>query len=1138
MTATDPLGASVSFTVPISVIAGVDGPVAVDDAASVLKSTGAVLNVLANDMHPDAGPFQVVGANIFGNSDATNDATTVWRVDQTGSAPNVMSIVSSMNLGDLGIGIGGLPIRQQDGVLLGTIRDDQSPFGSVNAYMGFGSEHPGGTFTFATELGAGGNGERNAPLGAAFFPFAEGWTGGHVATDGTLLLGHGVNQSNITKIQTGLWSVSIPGVADSTADGLLFAMGGNNDDNFVTVLPLGGNTWLVRQADNDTNETGFEDDPFSFVYVPLNNPNLVAGRWIDLAGGDPEGGGAGQMVQQTGTFSATNNALTIEIDIPGASPTDGSLIVIPVQSQTVTLPDSSTVDIPANYGAFYAGTMDGKFEVQIRKGLDFAQVASGFQFVYVPFADPLRTLLASKSAVTITAVDAVSALGAAVSLNPDGTISYDTTSAGAPIADLQPGQSVVDTFNYTVTDGNGLTSTATVSVTNFAPIPPLLSIAAVDADKPEGNAGLTAFAFTVTRGAETGGETSVDYAVTGTGATPADAADFAGGVFASGTITFAPGETARSLTIEVAGDTDFEPDEGFLVTLSNPTGIAIIETATAIGIIRNDDAPAETLRVTNLTPTESGFVVDFNLPLDPAGLNLYDDAAGLLGPADVLLVGADSGPIRGSVVVGSDNRRITFLKTGGPLDPDTYTVTLRSTANGFVDTVGQPLDGNADGTPGDNYAGTFTAVADLNAVVVSVPDFTRGYGQPVNLPLNSTAGIPVTLSTGQNVTGVDLDLVFDPALLDVTGFVASVPGAAASFNLIEAGRIRVTISSAGEFSASAGSIELGRFAATVPDTAPYAAKQILRLENVNVEDTVPQPRPARADDGLHVAAFVGDTSGNGLYSAGDTTLLQRLIVGQGTGFTAYSLVDPMLVADVNRSASLTAGDATLVQRLIVGTPITQAPPPPTGIDPPPPAGPDPRLFIPTDLAGLPGQTVTVPVMLDVTELSGITVSGVELAIEYDATWLTVTGAQVGSLLAESAPFSLAVNSATPGILRVSMGTDAGPRFDYGVSGVVFQFDVTLDANAPRGVVPLNLLRNYESTFTAMANNDQESLVLDPAPTNDARDPVDGLLRIGGAALLADLEPDAEEEERSLWSDPEDFDPLRIAELADWLARER
>ncbi|MCL4207829.1 MAG: DNRLRE domain-containing protein [Pirellulaceae bacterium] len=1138
VTATDSQGAAVSFTVPISVTADTDGPVAVADAATVLKATVAVLDVLGNDTHPDAGLFQVVGANIFGNSDATSNATTVWRVDQTGTAPNVMSIVSTMDLGDLGIGIGGMPIRQQDGVLLGTIRDDLYPFGSVNAYMGFAGQFTGGTFTFATEKGAEGNGERNASLGAAFFPLAEGWISGHVATDGTLVHGHGVNQSNIAKIQTGLWSVSIPGVIDSTSDGLLFAMGGNNDDNFVNVLPMGGDTWLIRQADNDTDATGFEDDPFSFVYLPLNSPDLIAGRWIDFAGGDPEGGGAGQMVQQAGTFTATNNGLTITIDIPGAGPTDGALIVVPTHPQTVTLPDTSTVDIPANYGAFYAGTVDGKFEVQIRKGLDFAQVASGFQFMYVPFADSLRTALSSKSTLTITAVDAVSALGAAVSLNPDGTISYDTTAAGAPIADLQPGESVVDTFSYTVTDGNGLASTATVSVTNFAPIPPVLSIAADDADKPEGDAGLTAFAFTVTRGAETGGETSVDYAVTGTGANPADATDFAGDVFPSGTIMFAPGEVSKTLIVEVVGDTDFETDEGFLVTLSNPTGIATIDVAAANGIIRNDDAPAEALMVTSLTPTESGFVVEFNVPFDPAVLNLYDNAAGLLGPADVVLVGADSGPVRGSVVVGSDNRRMTFVKTGGPLDPGAYTVTLRSAADGFADTVGQSLDGNADGTPGDDYMGTFTAVADLNAVVVSVPDVTRGYGQPVNLPLNSTAGIPVTLSTGQNVTGVDLDLVFDPALLDVTGFVASVPGAAASFNLIEAGRMRVTISRAGEFSASAGSIELGRFAATVPDTAPYAAKQILRLENINVEDTVPQPRAARADDGLHVAAFVGDTSGNGIYSSGDTTLLQRLTVGQGTGFVAYPLVDPLLIADVNRSASLTAGDATLFQRLIVGTPINQAPPPPTGITPPPPGGPDPRLFIPTDLDGLPGQTVTVPVMLDVTELNGITVSGVELAIEYDATLLTVTGAQVGSLLAESGAFSLAVNSATPGILRVSMGADVGPQFEFGVSGVVFQFDVTIDANASRRAVPINLLRNYGSTYTAMANNDQETLVLDPAPTNDPRDSVDGLLRIGGAALLAEREPDAEEEEPSLWSDPEDFDPRGLTELADWLARER
>ena len=59
----------------------------------------------------------------------------------------------------------------------------------------------------------------------------------------------------------------------------------------------------------------------------------------------------------------------------------------------------------------------------------------------------------------------VSTLGATVLLNADGTVTYDPDGASAAISGLQPGQSVVDTFTYTITDSNGQVSTATVSVT-------------------------------------------------------------------------------------------------------------------------------------------------------------------------------------------------------------------------------------------------------------------------------------------------------------------------------------------------------------------------------------------------------------------------------------------------------------------------------------------------------------------------------------------------------------------------------------------------------------------------------------------------------------------------------------------------
>ncbi len=54
--------------------------------------------------------------------------------------------------------------------------------------------------------------------------------------------------------------------------------------------------------------------------------------------------------------------------------------------------------------------------------------------------------------LTVSAFDATSALGALVSVNPDGTFVYDPTGVAA-FQVLAPGDSMVDTFTYTISDG-------------------------------------------------------------------------------------------------------------------------------------------------------------------------------------------------------------------------------------------------------------------------------------------------------------------------------------------------------------------------------------------------------------------------------------------------------------------------------------------------------------------------------------------------------------------------------------------------------------------------------------------------------------------------------------------------------------
>ncbi|MFQ6549825.1 ExeM/NucH family extracellular endonuclease [Aestuariibius sp. 2305UL40-4] len=110
------------------------------------------------------------------------------------------------------------------------------------------------------------------------------------------------------------------------------------------------------------------------------------------------------------------------------------------------------------------------------------------------------------------------------------------------------------------------------------------SVAAVTGDQPEGDSGVTVFAFEVTRSGDVSEPGSVAYSIGG----DVDADDF-GGVLPSGVVTFAAGETSQIVTVEVTGDLDPEADEALTVQLSDPEGGAIA-TGSATSIVENDDA--------------------------------------------------------------------------------------------------------------------------------------------------------------------------------------------------------------------------------------------------------------------------------------------------------------------------------------------------------------------------------------------------------------------------------------------------------------------------------------------------------------------------------------------------------------------
>ncbi|MCA2975504.1 MAG: M10 family metallopeptidase C-terminal domain-containing protein, partial [Microcystis sp. M110S1] len=185
----------------------------------------------------------------------------------------------------------------------------------------------------------------------------------------------------------------------------------------------------------------------------------------------------------------------------------------------------------------------------------------------------------------------------------------DGTEAGTVlVGDIRPGSSSSDPQNLRVV-GSTLYFTADDGVNGrelwavSTPAIPTLAIAATNANQTEGNSGSKAFTFTVTRAVNTTGTNNVNWAVTGSGSNPSNATDFVGSVLPSGTVSFAPGETSKVITVNVQGDTTVELNENFTVTLSNATNGATITTALVTGTILNDDisvTPIETFGNTKL----------------------------------------------------------------------------------------------------------------------------------------------------------------------------------------------------------------------------------------------------------------------------------------------------------------------------------------------------------------------------------------------------------------------------------------------------------------------------------------------------------------------------------------------------------
>jgi hypothetical protein len=217
-------------------------------------------------------------------------------------------------------------------------------------------------------------------------------------------------------------------------------------------------------------------------------------------------------------------------------------------------------------------------------------------------------------------------------------------------------------------NGNLMTDRASATILNddiAAPPPPpapVLAIATLDASKSEGDAGQTAFTFVVTRSGDVSGTSTVNYAVAGTGAFLADAADFAGGILPTGSVTFLPGETNKQIQIDIAGDSTLENSEGFKIALSNAIGATLNGSQGAATIINDDVAPPPPPPVLSiaLTPgsaTEGG---SFALLATRAGADLSQASS-----ASYAITGIDAAdlgaPLTGTMTIAAGQTSATLV---------------------------------------------------------------------------------------------------------------------------------------------------------------------------------------------------------------------------------------------------------------------------------------------------------------------------------------------------------------------------------------------------------------------------------------------------------------------------------------------
>ena len=473
-------------------------------------------------------------------------------------------------------------------------------------------------------------------------------------------------------------------------------------------VSVGSASKNVTLPANKTSASG----SVSLTYTPSNNDLYEGDRTVPVTGraGDVSVTGTSLTIKEDEdppTVSFSSSSRTVDEDSSTVSLT---VALSGASGQAMTV-DYATADGTAKAGSDYTATSgmltfrSGEKSKTVSISITNDSIDENNETFTVSLSDPSGAMLGSADEATVTIIDddpppkislssasrTVSEGAGRVSLTvrlsqgsgksvkvdyatTDGTASSDSDyTAGSGTLTFAPGESS-QTISVSIKDDStdepnetllvrlssptnatlGSTQEATLTIRDNDP-PPTITISPSSRTVSEGAGEVN---LTVSLSEQSGKEVKVSYATADD--TASSGSDYTA---RSGTLTYAPGQDEKTISVSILEDSAYEYDEDFTVTLSRPSNATLGGTASSKVTIRDNDDPDVTVSYVsgNYQATEGGSSATVTVRL-----SARPERSVTIPIRVTRKAGASSGDYSGipsSVTFGSSDRAKTFTVT-------------------------------------------------------------------------------------------------------------------------------------------------------------------------------------------------------------------------------------------------------------------------------------------------------------------------------------------------------------------------------------------------------------------------------------------------------------------------------------------